>query len=301
MEYTVVTGASGGLGYSLTKCLIEKGYFVYAVDIAHNKFIGIDNVKYLKCDLKDPKEIEKIKDIIESDNVRIKAIYNLCGIFKMESVIEGSSEDLESIIRINFLSMYYVNKYLFNFLDKGSTIINMSSEVARYSCLPFQSYYTMTKKMVECYSDDLRRELNYLGIRVTKIEAGSLNTLMIEKASKEFDNLISSTKYFEKQLLKMKFMMDSELKNTNKVESLVNLLVKIIEKKRVKLVYRYKNSFKLKLLGILPERLQDKIFKILVKWSNRKSMTSCYHIVWFIYNFVILYILWGLKYGKTSN
>ena len=149
-------------GYSLTKCLIEKGHFVYAVDIADNKFIGIDNVKYLKCDLKNPREIEKIKDIIESDNVRIKAIYNLCGIFKMESVIEGSSEDLESIIRINFLSMYYVNKYLFNFLDKGSTIINMSSEVARYSCLPFQSYYTMTKKMVECYSDDLRRELNYL-------------------------------------------------------------------------------------------------------------------------------------------
>ena len=183
----------------------------------------------------------------------------------MESVIEGSTESFLNIIRINFLSMYYINKGLYSLLDKGSTIINMSSEVARYSSLPFLSYYTMTKKMVECYSDDLRRESNYLGIRVVKIEAGSLNTKMLSKASHEFDELVSSTVHFKDQLLKMKFLMDGELSKTNKVEPLAALIAKIIEKKKVKLIYRYKNSFKLKLLGIMPERLQDKIFLRLVK------------------------------------
>ena len=265
MEYVVVTGANGGLGYSLSKMLSEKGYFVYGIDIVGNRLSDIDNLKFIECDLSNPIDIDNVVSIIKSDNVRIKAIYNLCGIFKMESVIEGDSESFEKIIRINFLSMYYINKVLFPYLDKGSTIINMSSEVARYSCLPFQSYYTITKKMVECYSDDLRREANYLGIRVVKVQSGSLNTTMLSRASNEFDNLKTSTKYFENQLQKMKFIMDNELSKAHDVDNLSKLLVKIIEKKRVKLIYRYKNSFKLKLLGILPERLQDKIFLKLVK------------------------------------
>ena len=265
MEYVVVTGANGGLGYSLSKMLSEKGYFVYGIDIVGNRLSNIDNLKFIECDLSNPIDIDNAVSIIRSDNVRIKAIYNLCGIFKMESVIEGDSESFEKIIRINFLSMYYINKGLFPYLDKGSTIINMSSEVARYSCLPFQTYYTLTKKMIECYTDDLRREANYLGIRVVKVQSGSLNTKMISSAASEFDKLESSTKYFKNQLLKMKFLMDNELSKTHDVDKLSKLLTSLIEKKRVKLVYRYKNSFKLKLLGILPERLQDKIFLKLVK------------------------------------
>ena len=44
-------------------------FITFAVDIAENKFIGIDNVKYLKCDQKDPKEIEKttLGEIIYSE------------------------------------------------------------------------------------------------------------------------------------------------------------------------------------------------------------------------------------------
>ena len=264
-KYVVVTGANGGLGLSLSKMLIMKGYFVYAIDIVGDNLTNLDNLKYIKCDLSNTESIENAISIIKEDNIKLFAIYNLCGIFKMESLIEGDSETYEKIIRINLLSMYYINKGLFPLLSNGSTIVNMSSEVARYSSLPFMSYYTMTKKMVECYSDDLRRECNYLGIRVVKIESGSLNTKMIPQASKEFDKLESSTKYFKNQLLKMKFLMDGELSKTHSVDKLSELLVKIIEKKKVKLVYRYKNSLKLKLLGILPEKLQDKIFLKLVK------------------------------------
>ena len=58
MEYVVVTGANGGLGYSLSKMLSEKGYFVYGIDIVGNRLSNIDNLKFIEFDLSNPIDID---------------------------------------------------------------------------------------------------------------------------------------------------------------------------------------------------------------------------------------------------
>ena len=64
---------------------------------------------------------------------------------------------------------------MFPLLRKGSRIVNLTSEVAKYTPQPFQGYYNISKIALDNYNDVLRRECNYLGIKVVKIQSGSMN------------------------------------------------------------------------------------------------------------------------------
>ncbi len=170
--------------------------------------------------------------------------------------------------------MYYLNKGLFDLLvsyknnhpnDLKPRIINMSSEVAGYSPQPFMAYYSVTKKMVSSYTDVLRRECNYIGVKVVKIESGALKTNMLPSANKEYEEFVKRTKYFVSPLTKLKKMMTRELEKTNDPNKLALKFVKMLEKKNPKITYRYKRSLGLRFVNLLPEKLQDKVYKLVIR------------------------------------
>ena len=256
----VLTGASGGLGKASANTLLEKGYKVIGIDIC-NSDIKNDNYIHLICDLTDEDaRVILFKKIHELTN-HIYTIINLAGIFMMQSIIEGSSKDLEKIIDVNFFCAYHLNRGLFDLLDSSSRIINMSSEIAIYSPQPFMGYYAITKKMVDTYTDVLRRECNYLGIKVIKIQSGSMKTKMLSKADEEYESMLEKTKYFCKPLTKMKYMMDREITKNASPHLVANLILKIVNSKNPKIKYRIKNSKALRLMNALPEKTQDNIYK----------------------------------------
>ena len=59
--------------------------------------------------------------------------------------------------------------------------------------------------------------------------------------------------------------MDNELKKQNDPKIIGKLVVKILRKKKPKIRYKVKNSFKLAVMGALPESLQDKIYTKVIK------------------------------------
>jgi short-subunit dehydrogenase len=154
---------------------------------------------------------------------------------------------------------------MFPLLNKGSRIINLTSEVARYSIQPFEAYYNLSKMTLDKYTDVLRRECNYLGIKVTKVQSGSMNTTLLKTASNEFDEMVNNSTHFEKPLRKLKYMMDRELRKTNNPKIISKLMIKILKKKNPRIRYRKKNSFALWFIGHLPEKWQDNIYKSVIK------------------------------------
>lgn len=264
-ELVILTGCNGGVGKNTLSLLLENNYKVIGIDIGKTPCIEHKNLRYYQCDLSDKIGRTLVVELIKKNYDSIYAIVNLAGIFMMESIIEGSAKDLEKIINVNFFGMYYLNKELFPLLHEGSKIINMSSEVARYSPQPFMNYYSMSKKMVDTYTDVLRRECNYIGIKVIKIQSGSMNTNMLTKANEEYDTLIENTKYFKSPLTTLKGMMTKELKKTNDPKIISKLILKILTKKKPKICYRVKNSFALRFVNSLPEKWQDKIYKSVIK------------------------------------
>ena len=115
------------------------------------------------------------------------------------------------------------------------------------------------------YNDVLRRECNYLGIKVIKIVAGSFKTQMLEKVIVEYDELVKNSKHFVSPLTKLRSMMDHELKKNNSPKKLGVLINKILKKKKPKISYSINRSLALTTLNMLPEKLQDYLYVRVIK------------------------------------
>ena len=263
-KYVLLTGANGGIGKQILISLLENNYKVISLDISDSNIKELDTT-FIKCDVTNKEDILKAYEKVKSITPSLYSVINTVGIFMMESIIEGSEDDFRRIFEVNFFGVYRLNKIMFPLLNKGSRIINLTSEVARYSPQPFQAYYNLTKITLDKYTEVLRRECNYLGIKVIKVQSGSMNTSLLKTASNEFDEMVNESKHFEKPLRKLKYMMDRELRKTNDPKIMAKLIIKILKKKHPRIRYRKKNSFSLWFIGHLPEKWQDDIYKSVIK------------------------------------
>ena len=263
-KYVLLSGANGGIGEKILEQLIQEGYEVIALDISDSNIKEL-KIVFIKCDVSNRKDIENAFASVKQITNELFAIINTVGVFKMQSIIEGNEDDFRKTFEINFFGVYSLNKAMFPLLHEGSRIINLTSEVARYSPQPFQAYYNLTKIVLDKYTDVLRRECNYLGIKVIKVQSGSMNTAMLNAASDEFDEMVNASKNFEKPLRKLKYMMDRELKKSNDPIIIAKLISKILKKKNPKILYRKKNSLALWFIGHLPEKWQDEIYQSVIK------------------------------------
>ena len=263
-KYVLLTGANGGIGKQILISLLENNYKVISLDISDSNIKELDTT-FIKCDVSNKEDILKAYEIVKDIAPTLYSVINTIGIFMMESIIEGSEDDFRHIFEVNFFGVYRLNKIMFPLLSKGSRIINLTSEVARYTPQPFQAYYNLTKITLDKYTDVLRRECNYLGIKVIKVQSGSMNTSLLKTASNEFDEMVNASKHFEKPLRKLKYMMDRELRKTNDPKIISKLIVKILKKKHPRIRYRKKNSFSLWFICHLPEKWQDNIYKSVIK------------------------------------
>ena len=263
-KYVLLTGANGGIGKQTLIHLLNAGYKVISLDIKNNNISDLDTT-FIKCDVTRLDDINNAYELIKGITNEVFAIINTVGIFMMQSVIEGKITDFEKIFDVNFFGVYKFNKIMFPLLKKGSRIINLTSEVAKYSPQPFQGYYNISKIALDNYNDVLRRECNYLGIKVIKVQSGSMATPLLKTADNEFNEMVEGSERFKEPLTKLKYIMDRELQKSNNPEIIAKLLVKILNKKHPRIRYRKKNSFALSFMGHLPEKWQDNIYKRVIK------------------------------------
>lgn len=264
MKYVLVSGASGGLGVAVRDNLLKNGFFVIGADIVKDETVK-DNFVSFKVDLTKEDELKKLHDEVKKITPKLYGIVNLVGMFKFQSLVEGNEDDFRTIFEVNFFSIYKLNKMFFDMVDNTSRIVNMSSEEAVYSPQPFTGYYSITKCALDMYNDVLRRECNYLGIKVIKIIAGSFKTKMLTKVDEEYQILVKNSKLFVTPLTKLKGLMDNELKKENSPDKLGKLVVKILTKKNPKIIYKINKSASLKFLSFLPNKIQDKLYVLLTK------------------------------------
>ena len=263
-KYVLLSGANGGIGNKILSSLINDNYKVIALDISDSNIKDFD-CHFIKCDISNKTDLERAFNQTKEITNELFAIVNTVGIFMMESLIEGSEEDFRKIMEVNFFGIYSLNKMMFPLLNKNGKIINLTSEVARYSPQPFQGYYNISKIALDAYNDALRREANYIRIKVIKIQSGSMKTNMLNSANNEYEEMVEKSEHFKKPLIKFKYMMDRELKKQNDPNIIAKKIIKILRKKKPRLCYKVKNSKSLRFIGVLPEKTQDSIYKTVIK------------------------------------
>lgn len=263
-KYAVISGACGGLAEPVIKMLTENGYIVLALDISEKlseKYRENKSVVTFKSDITCNEDIFRAKEELLRLTDKVDLIINFAGIVILGSVIEVPPKKASALLDVNVMGMYRVNHIFSDMLIRArGRIINVSSEYGVLSAIPFHSFYTMSKHAVEIYNDSIRRELIPFGVKVIKIRPGSFKTNMQANIEGQFEQLVRDTVYYKKPLLKMKGIMEKELNKAKFADKILRVFNKAVFQSRPRRAYNINNSFKMKLLSILPSAATDAIF-----------------------------------------
>ena len=183
-QWVLVTGAASGIGRATSLLLAQKGFGVYATDMALGEMDDlsrINGIETFKLDITYDADVCKAFEFIDKKATGLFALVNNAGIFSPGPLMALSMERFEKQFAVNIFGTQRITKALFPFLLKSQgRIVNMSS-VAGYAATPFSGPYASSKHAIEGWSDALRRELLPFDVKVIVVEPALINTPLWNK------------------------------------------------------------------------------------------------------------------------
>lgn len=270
MQYVLITGGASGMGRATALKLAKSGYHVFSCDI--NKCNEeVENITQLQVDVTNMDSIKNAYDYVLTITDSLSAVVNFAGIIMMNSLIEIPEETFVKIFDVNLFGAYRINKTFFPLVKKGNgKIVITTSELAENKILPFNAIYSISKKALDAYAQGLTMELGLLGVPVVTLRPGAVKTAILNSSSKEMDSLNRNTVLYKDTISKFKDIVDNEQGANIEPEKIADVVYKILNKQKPKLIYRKNISCKLKLLNLVPAKCQIKLFKFILKSKKGK-------------------------------
>ncbi len=177
-----ITGASTGLGRSLTEVLLKEGYPVAAT--ARNPSV-LESVKEKfgnqiitpMLDVTKPQEIQEAIDEVIRHFGRIDVVVNNAGYGLIGAIEEVSHSEIRDQFETNFFGVLQVIRAVLPHLRRNQSghFLTISS-IAGFRGNAGSGLYNATKFALEGLSEALSKEVAHLGIKVTIVEPGPFRT-----------------------------------------------------------------------------------------------------------------------------
>ena len=263
MKYIIVTGAYGGMGRKTIDLLKKQGFCVIAID----KTIGAaeKNVIPLQVDITDVESVKCAFEKVKTVTNELYAIVHFAGIYMLNSLVEIESDRFAHAFQVNLFGTFLVNKTFLPLLKSGSRIVIMTSELAPLDPLPFTGIYAVTKSALDKYAYSLRMELQLLGIYVSVIRAGAVDTGMLSVSTDSLDRFCTNTKLYSCNAERFKNIVERVEAKCIPAEKIAQKTQKILKEKNPKFAYNINRNPLLLLLNALPKKLQFWIIKQVLK------------------------------------
>ncbi|MCI9084131.1 MAG: SDR family NAD(P)-dependent oxidoreductase [Bacilli bacterium] len=242
MKKILVTGARSGI---INKVIdkIQNQYYIYVtvhtnkeLEIVKNKYKDNKNIKCLKLDITNQKDINKIR------NLDIDIFISNAAISESGSVAEIKIDKMRENFEVNVFSNFnIVQIVLKNMIKKGKGKIIMMGSLAGKIPMPFAGAYSATKASIIKLTESLNLELKLLEAKIDTvlILPGLYNTgfnkLMFDKKYDEMDIETYFNHHIE--LIKNKENIFLKLFEKKNLDSIVNKIIKAINKENPKFIY----------------------------------------------------------------
>lgn len=263
MKYVLVTGAGGGMGRATAKLLKEAGYFVFALDKATVE--GEEGILPLQADVTDCQSLQTAFEQVRSVTDRLNAIVHFAGIYVLDSLVEMEPEKLQQVFSVNVLGAMYINRIFLPLLQPGSRILLTASELAPLDPLPFTGLYAITKSALDKYAFSLRMEVQLLGISVTVLRPGAVNTGMLGVSTDALDRFCRNTRLYACNARRFKTIVDMVEARNIPAEKVARRAEQILRTRRPPFVCSLNRNPLLLLMHLLPPRLQTWIIRQILK------------------------------------
>ena len=180
----IVTGSSSGIGFAITRKLLENNFKVIGVSRSGNASqFNHDNYENVNLDLEDISRLPANLKEFAAGYVDVDSIVFCAGRGQFGGLEEFSFEQIKSLMDLNFLSQAYLARvFLPRFKQRnGGNLIFIGSESALVGSRQ-GAIYCASKFALRGMAQALRDECSRNNIRVAIINPGMVNTEF-------FDNL----------------------------------------------------------------------------------------------------------------
>jgi short-subunit dehydrogenase len=182
-KYTLITGASSGIGLEIAACMADKGHNLILTARRENILMEASNdisekykvkVDYIAADLSDVDAPEKIFNYCEENDYEVEVLVNNAGYGIPTSFHETSMEEEEKFIRVLGISVIAMTKiFLSGMIERGYGRIMIVSSVAAFSPpSSIQPLYGPIKTFMNRFSDGINLNYNHKGITSTAVCPG---------------------------------------------------------------------------------------------------------------------------------
>ncbi len=253
----VVSGASGGLGFAISKLLIEKyGCKIIGIARNENKILAAkeslgensDKFSYRLFDVSERNNWINFKNELINNGIKIDVLINNAGfMLPFKKFEKYTDEEIDEIIKTDFASVVIATKTLMPLIKQSETpaIVNVSS-AAGLCAIVGESLYCASKFAVRGFTETLQQDYKKQ-IYVGGIYPGFIKTDILSRQVKDAKN--------DKVIGKFMMPLDKSAKK----------IVKGIAKRRKRIIFGYQARF-LSLFGRLFPKftpsLIRKVFKI---------------------------------------
>ena len=273
MQSIVVTGVSTGIGWGITKVLIQHVYRVFgsvrkeqdAERLA--KEFGETFIPLI-FDITDEAGVQtatqKVREQMNGET--LFGLVNNAGVAVPAPLLHQPIGDFRKQLEVNLIGQLIVTQAFIPLLGSDHSlrgnpgrIINISSVGGKLGA-PFLGAYAESKHALEGLSESLRRELMLYGIDVIIVGPGSVATPIWDKAEVVDLSLYENTEYAESAKRVQKYMVENGRKGypPEKVGEVV-LHVLTTAKPRVRYAVVPGNPITRFIQSLLPKRVIDRV------------------------------------------
>lgn len=187
-KVALVTGTSSGVGLSTAVQLAQAGFTVIATMRNTTKAGKLQarareagmNVEVHQLDVQDDASVANCVQEVLKNHDRIDLLVNNAGAGYLGSLEQTSIEDLRSVMETNFFGVWRVTRAILPSMRaaRSGRILTITS-IGGLVGQPFNDAYCAAKFAVEGFMESLAPVVKRLGIEVSLIEPGAINTAFV--------------------------------------------------------------------------------------------------------------------------
>jgi short-subunit dehydrogenase len=201
-ETVLITGASGGIGYELTKLFGRNHYNLVLVARSGEKLAQLAGelqtqygvtVKTIPLDLAAPPAAKFLFDQLQRERVEVDILVNNAGYGGFGDFAVMPEEEILGQIDLNIRVLTHLTRlFLPSMVVRGRGRIMNVASTAAFQAGPLMAVYYATKAYVLSFSEAIANELRNSGVTVTCFCPGATHTGFAKRAGTEGSRLFKT-------------------------------------------------------------------------------------------------------------
>jgi len=184
MNYTFISGATGGIGKAFVFECAKQGQALFLTGRSQEKLDALKNeiadkfdvqVQTCACMLDDEQSRAKMFDYIDGIGAKFDKIINVAGVDIQKGVMDYTLSKLIFQMRVNVEATVTNTYSLLQRRAKEVEVVTISS-MSGVTPMPYFALYSATKGCITSFFSSLRLELKKQGVKVTTVLPGGVPT-----------------------------------------------------------------------------------------------------------------------------